>query len=228
MFDIPKYLLDEIDLTRKLEWNDVPVGASVVVIREEIANVYHKKVKNTFYMGKISQMERLRNCVMLNLGGGYRFEEGGINTNPQRDYQTHRWKKAPGSAVYAWNETLVNSRPGRMSQAKFKGIFSNLDANAEKRRTYVHHRNVLGEARHRVETCFSILGMTTDASVEDFKSVRRSIMVDWHPDRLAVFLHKGKGTAEDFYKNSKKMTDALAEVGEYIQRRDDIMSQFKS
>lgn len=84
---------------------------------------------------------------------------------------------------------------------------------AEERKAYAQARKALQQARAEDVTHFSLLGLTPDSSMDDLKKARKRIMIKWHPDREAA---SGLGH-DSFMIESKKFTDALAYVENYIK-----------
>lgn len=116
----------------------------------------------------------------------------------------------PGSTRAAYAQQVAD---------RFAFLFAQLGG-VEQRKAYVSQRNLLVTARNTLHDSFSLLGMDSEISEEEFKQRSRRLLLDWHPDKAAVFVLERKGSQATFERQSKLVTDALAEVRSYIEGRD--------
>ena len=86
---------------------------------------------------------------------------------------------------------------------------------AEERKAYAKARRALQQAREVENNSFTILGLTEDVTEKEFKQVRKKIMLQWHPDRVG----SSNLSKEDFERESKKFTDALSWVENYLSNK---------
>lgn len=86
---------------------------------------------------------------------------------------------------------------------------------AEERKAYAKARKALQQARTVEETSFSILGISENISEKDFSILKKKVMLKWHPDRI----HASSLSKEEFEKESKKYTDALSWVSNYLSNK---------
>lgn len=86
---------------------------------------------------------------------------------------------------------------------------------AEERRAYAQARKALSEARQKDDEYFLLLGVSRDITQQEFRVLKKKVMLKWHPDK------KGNSglSSEEFDERSKKFTDALSYVGNYIDTK---------
>ena len=86
---------------------------------------------------------------------------------------------------------------------------------AEERKAYAKARRALQQAREVEADCFAILGVSKDITEQEFKAVKRKIWKVWHPDKAGY----SSLPKDDFLRESKKFTDALAWVQQYLTNK---------
>lgn len=252
---IPSYKALQVNIkTKPLVWNDVAVDTYVAVAREV-------RGQNYIFFGKVTQMERLRNCVMMHLDifEGYNEDTGDeldkyellqvCDPDPNAGYRRRnysvpvRWKKKRGSVVRTWNPKKDNgihpSRPkdqrgkrynyGRYNSdnwpskksADHFGISWETDKaererqkrlreKARQRKAYAQHRKLMQQGRGQLADALQLTGLDYESTKADFKRAQRTIMLQWHPDRQAIFVKEGKGSVQEFQAASGKYMAALS------------------
>lgn len=92
---------------------------------------------------------------------------------------------------------------------------------AAKRKAAQANRQALTDARGVMETNYTLLGLTTSVTREEFNKVKRKIYAQWHPDRAELQAKQAGGIpAEAFILKAKTYTDALAEVDHFLRAKE--------
>lgn len=84
---------------------------------------------------------------------------------------------------------------------------------AEQRRAYAQARRALQVARQEGDEHFSILGITREVTAEQFKVIKKKVMLQWHPDKK----FSSHLSAEEFDSQSDKYMVALSYVDNFIK-----------
>jgi hypothetical protein len=93
-----------------------------------------------------------------------------------------------------------------------------LKKRAEQRRAHAQHRALLQEARMGVGDALRLLGLTYESGFAEFKTVRRKLMLEFHPDlETQHVLVNGETAREEFRERSRKIVEALALVLPVVQ-----------
>lgn len=85
---------------------------------------------------------------------------------------------------------------------------------AQRRKAYAHQRRMLYYARKAQSDSFSVLGITPKVSGDEFKAIKRKMMMQYHPDRKV----QSTLSEAEFDKKSKQVTDAIAYVENYLKK----------
>lgn len=224
MASLPK--VDEIGRLLKWHEDDLIPGLMIVVQR-------HGK----YHFAEVREVEKKRNCRMLHIyvHESHEFEWG--CWNKKLDWKLNpfeSFKKVKGSEVFEWlttkspkyapsapeqlerNLKRAAEKKRRKEAAKraAEKLKEERRVKAEKRKVYREQRSLLVKQRTSMNEAFSLVGLSRNASPEEFKKVFRSLMLKWHPDKVAM--RSDSISESEFMSESKKVTSALAEVRTYL------------
>lgn len=235
----PSQKTPQVPSIKRIEWNGLKSGDFIVITRSFKTTTYH-------FFGKVSLLEKLRNCHMLHFkiwecwydGASGRecwWQEIESVTKKRRQRGSAIsvistcWKKPKGSIVCAWDPTIAmgpsflktrrgrHSNPSDSTQAHLglppsaQDIDDILREKAQQRQAYAAHRFVFQASRDELSEALLCIGLTREVNEWEFKTMRRKLMMKWHPDREFVFIENG-GTPIQFRKKSSTIIAAIAKV----------------
>lgn len=145
------------------------------------------------YVGTVKQL-RKPNAYIIDMQADLLFEDG--VHKPAFKSKEISFRNSSDIHVYLLEEVSVDTR---------KRL-------AEERRAYAQARRALSEARQKDDEHFLLLGVSRDISKQEFRLLKKKIMLKWHPDKKC----NSELAPEEFDEKSKKFMDALSYVGNYI------------
>lgn len=203
----------------ELQWHEDDLKPGTMVVVERGTTVSFAEVRG---------VDKKRNCrlLLLDVESSY-YSDSGTKISSWRVDRYPSWKKLKGSKVYRWitlrhpqyappDPELLKKleEEKRLEEERKRKEEEERRVRAESRRLYKDQRRLLQLRRHSMSDCFTMVGLTMNSSEVEYKEVRKKVMLRWHPDRLA-FRPAGM-TEEQYLAESKKHTDALAEVRGYL------------
>lgn len=212
----------------KLSWSahasviPVPIGTEVVVERGSAA-VFFGEVIAFRPVGSFKESE-LR--VRLT---SYFYKDQPISVVSQR----FKWFDfTPRTYLYTWNKLGVAAPPNatytcapdprasaRAARAARAAAEAEVNSRRNARKAYVAHRDLLKNGRDELSISLSVLNTDPTIDMEEFKRIRKSFLLEWHPDREVLFVNSG-GLSEFFKQRSSEVIHALAFVENYIKARN--------
>lgn len=133
-------------------------------------------------------------------------------------------EQSPKTSFMTWLMPGVNTASGK--SAPTASSFKSADeasaaaqARRQARKAYVGARIMLQQGRDQLSETLQLLGLDSGVTLEEFKKVRREVMIKWHPDRERMFITNG-GMVSTFKAESEKFITALAFIENFIVKRD--------
>lgn len=130
--------------------------------------------------------------------------------------QIVRFKRTPDTEVKVWQDGVMPGQP--QATAPELGPKVKPSARREFRKAYRGVRTHLMVERQHKSEHFAYLNLTEEVTPEEFKAKRREVMLQWHPDRLFVFVSEG-GTEDQFKVQSDRALLAISWVTQFLANK---------
>lgn len=203
-----KYFLDRQFTPLKWHEDNIKIGLHVVLRRS---------TSNTVVFGTVTDLEKKRNCRMLHILV-YNFFKNNRQCTSSADLS---FKKTKDTEVYLWDEEAFilhgkeSRRKKRQSNRECGSDEQEIrERYAQQRKKYRQHMGFLQARRTSLQESMLVLGLTDASDEKDFKLAQRNVLLKWHPDKM--IFRSSDLSEDDFLKLSKKYTDAVAEVKDYL------------